>query len=352
MQKPAPFAILRTEKIKTWSGLAKSVGHNLRVSADDRAHLAPGAEPIRVLLGSAEWVKPWKQLVEAMWLPALKQGTTHTLAREFFLGASPEFFADKSAQEVQEWASVNVAWLTQRFGPERVKLAVLHLDEQTPHIAAYVVGLKADKNRRGEINDRGNGWTLSDGVLGLGGDKKALETLQDEYSVAMEPQALRRGLRKSKATHQKIAQWRAQMARPMDSPVIKPKVAPPTLEDRINAEAYARREADKAAQAVFEQLKPYHQQAKAHAQELARLRALVLHLQPLADAFKRLLERLLGHAPSLNTTRGIGEAEQAIARILPPAAPRAVADPFRTGVSAAQVTPRPGAGLGARRPGL
>jgi hypothetical protein len=165
------FAICRTEKIKSWSSLTKSVGHNLRTSGDTRTHLNDSApEPIRVLCGNADWVASWHVEVDGMHLRKLAQGQTHTLAREFFLGVSPEWAEGKSRQEVDEWATANLCWLRERFGVERVKLAVLHLDEQTPHIAAYLVPRAADTNRAGVArSDRGNGWTLSDRVLGLGG---------------------------------------------------------------------------------------------------------------------------------------------------------------------------------------
>lgn len=51
MKQPLPFAIVRTIKHKAWSALAKSVGHTLRTSADDRQHLNPAAPAPRVLHG-------------------------------------------------------------------------------------------------------------------------------------------------------------------------------------------------------------------------------------------------------------------------------------------------------------
>src|SRR5277367_6025572 len=97
MPADKPFAIIRTEKIKSWSSLTKSVGHSLRTSQDERHHLASNiTDPVRILFGSKDWVQPWGKSVANMWLPELKQGTNHTLAREFFLGASPEFFEGKS----------------------------------------------------------------------------------------------------------------------------------------------------------------------------------------------------------------------------------------------------------------
>jgi hypothetical protein len=276
-------------------------------------HLATDAsEGIRVLSGSTDWVDHWKKFVAEMWLPKLKMGTTHTLAREFILTTSPEFFEASSKKDREEWMSENIDWLKKRFGSERVKFACAHFDEQTPHISAYVVGLKEDKNRKGESNSRGNGWTLSDSSIGLGGAKNELEKLQDDYSIAMQKFSLRRGIKGSKATHQTTAKWRRQMAKPLDEPVKIPKLEKPNAQDQKNIEAYGKRVADKAAKAVYEQMKPYHQQAKSRTAEVRSLRAIVERLEPIAEAFMRLLERLLGHSPRLDTIEGLNEAQQRI----------------------------------------
>lgn len=312
---PTNFAICRTKKIKSWSTLTKSVGHNLRTSADSRSHLNGAApEALRIIDGNAEWLTEWRAQVDGMHLRKLSQGCQHTLAREFFLGVSPTYFEGKSKREINQWAKDNVQWLHDRFGKDRVKLAVLHLDEQTPHIAAYVVGLKADKNL-----SRGNGWTLSDSVLGLGGNKSSLSQLQDEYAKAMEHLKLQRGIKGSKATHQSTAAWRRQMAKPLDTSVSYPKPIEPTLADRINIEAYGKRVAEAAATDVHRQMKPYHQQAKAQARqlkaqtkELSEIRTKLALLEPLADAFKRLLELLLGREPNLGSLQGIKDAQEAV----------------------------------------
>lgn len=303
------FAICRTEKIKSWATLAKSVGHNMRTSADDRQHLNPNApEGMRVLAGSADWIDDWKKQVNGMWLPKLKQGTTHTLAREFFLGVSPDHFKGKSKAEIDEWAEANVAWLHERFGKERVKLVCLHLDEQTEHIAAYIVPLKADTTRKGDLIARGNGWTLSDGALGLGGSKHALSTLQDEYAAAMTRFELERGVKGSKATHQRTAQWRKLMAKPIKLP----KPIEPTMADRINIEDYGKRVAKAAADDIFRQMKPYKQRWEAQTKELAEIKAKLSMLEPLAEAFKRLMELLMGRAPDLHSLKGQSEALTAL----------------------------------------
>ena len=184
------FAICRVVKIKTWQTLGKSVGHNLRTSSDTRSHLNPNIpDGIQILAGDTGWIKPWKKTVGNMHLRELGQGCRHTLAREFIFSFSPghfdHLFSHRQAA-IDQWAAANLSWLRERFGHERVKLVVQHNDEQTEHIAAYIVPLKADLKRDGTPHQRGNGWTLSDASIGLGGKRDELATLQTEYAAAME----------------------------------------------------------------------------------------------------------------------------------------------------------------------
>ena len=319
-----PFAICRTEKISNWATLAKSVGHNLRTSADDRQHLANVPEPLRIMAGQADWLEGWRADVNGMHLRKLAMGQSHTLAREFFLGMSPEWAKDKSKKEIDAWAEANIKWLNERFGKDRVKLAVLHLDEQTPHIAAYVVPLKADPK------GRGNGWTLSDRSLGLGGNKAALSALQDEYAEAMKGFELRRGVKGAKATHQRTAQWKGQLAAPFDPPITLPKVESPKLSDRIDIEAYGKRVANAAAKAVFQQMKPYRDEAREQAKQLEsqsadihKLRTMVEQLQPLADMLKALLEAVLGRPIDMHSMQGQQDALKAAKTMMDAFGPKA-----------------------------
>ena len=306
------YAICRTEKVKSWGSLAKSVGHNIRTTNEDRSHLRQGMkEPMRVLLGHAGWVEDWKKQVEEMHLRKLQIGQAHTLAREFFLGMSPEWMEGKSKRDVLAWAENNIVWAQERFGAERVKFAVLHLDEQTPHIALYVVPLKKD------LKQRGNGYTLSDRELGLGGNKEALSELQTEYAAAMEKFELTRGLKGSKTTHKKTAEWRREMKKAEGQlpKVTMPTAQHPALIDRLNIEDYGQRVAKQAAEAVMEQMKPFHTKAlqqatdlKAQAKEIDLLSDQLTALQSIADAFKQLLAFILGQEPDFSTMQSRHEA--------------------------------------------
>ena len=61
---------------------------------------------------------------------------------ECLLSASSEFFQTKGATE--KWTKQSVAWLKKEFG-EKLLSAVLHMDEQTPHIHAVI---RVDEEKR------------------------------------------------------------------------------------------------------------------------------------------------------------------------------------------------------------
>lgn len=78
----------------------------------------------------------------------------------YVISASPEFFK-KYPGRTEEWVSAQVEFLKNEFGPN-LTTAVLHLDEQTPHIEAFVTPIianpktgKLELNRKAFNNARG-----------------------------------------------------------------------------------------------------------------------------------------------------------------------------------------------------
>lgn len=63
---------------------------------------------------------------------------------ETLVTASPEFFEDKSPQEVKMFFQHSVDFLSQRLGKEHIISAVVHMDEKTPHLHLSFVPLTAD----------------------------------------------------------------------------------------------------------------------------------------------------------------------------------------------------------------
>jgi hypothetical protein len=118
-------------------------------------------------------------------------------AVEVVLTFSPGAVKD---DQLKEWAWANMQWLGGLFGDKNIIGAMLHMDEETPHIHAMVIPI----DERGKLNARAF----------LGGTSQRMRDLQTDYARSMAAFGLERGLDKkvTKARHKSTAAWRAELA--------------------------------------------------------------------------------------------------------------------------------------------
>lgn len=197
----APYAILRTAKLSSLGSISSSGSHAVRVDG-----FAENADPTRTeknvcLRGSPS--DPYDDVLERLrdvvgvdaetgeMKPTRKNGV---LCIEFVLTTSPGFFQGKSHAEVMQWAEAQDKFLHDKFGKNYVS-GYLHLDETTPHVSAYVI-----PEVEGKMNCRA--------ILG-GRDK--CSALQTEYAKEMQRFGLVRGIEGSKAQHQPIKKFYAEL---------------------------------------------------------------------------------------------------------------------------------------------
>lgn len=184
-----PFAIMRIEKRKDMSAIRRCAAHHLRT-----VH-TPNADPergIKLLAGpstDAEVVEIFKRAVEP-----LKRRKDATLCLDMFIGASPSFFASGGSVEAFEARAMN--WAVRTFGADNVVCAVTHNDESTPHVQL----LLAPITPQGRLS--ASHW--------IDGPKR-LSALQDSLADAMKPLGLVRGVKGSKAKHQQVRRWYAEL---------------------------------------------------------------------------------------------------------------------------------------------
>ena len=170
------YAILRTSKLKTWGNVSGSAAHTYRQKG-----MAPNADPLRmgqnkVLVGRpGEAVEDIRNRISAI---TDKPRKNAVLCVEHLLTASPEFFEKLTSKQIDAWARKNLQFLAKTYGKENVAHAVLHMDESTPHIVAYVV-----PEKDGKLNCRAY----------LGGREK-LTKLQTGYANDMRSMGLERGV--------------------------------------------------------------------------------------------------------------------------------------------------------------
>lgn len=152
---------------------------------------------------------------------------------EIRLSASPEAMAEIIAQgRLMDWCRESVKWAQREHGKENIVSAVLHMDEETPHLHVSLVpvvrgeskkqattkkrlakdkekaateGTEAPRKKR-RYKKKADASTLrlcADDIM----TKSGLKRRQTEYAEAMEQFGLRRGEEGSPARHKELAQY-------------------------------------------------------------------------------------------------------------------------------------------------
>ncbi|MBW8191941.1 plasmid recombination protein [Neiella marina] len=204
MSISSSFAILRLAKIKTFGALAACSAHigrhrNTPNANSGKAHLN------RVRIGSGNITHDVKQHIASKGIQKLR--SNGVLAVELVLTFSPEWlktsdgqrYRARASQDLREWEKANLTWLRQTFG-DRVVSYFLHMDERTPHVHVLLVPTYEKATGKFGMSARR-----------LFGGKQKLSELQSSYAAAMKNLGLHRGRKGSKATHQKLADFYAQL---------------------------------------------------------------------------------------------------------------------------------------------
>ena len=238
-----PFAIIRTAKIRTLRQLRAAAEHNDR-SADKGTEHADPERPPELIAGDADAVEAWRAAMVSKGLDpdATRKGAV--VAVEWLATASPDFWANASADQRAAWRADSLAFIADEMaGPVRpgedptaraergrglILAAHYHDDETTPHLHVLTIPLtEKARGAKGRPRKRDAGkprppsapsWDLAAKDI-LGGPRGRLSELQDDYAAAMEPHGLRRGIpRKETGERNKApAKWRAEQAHLTDA---------------------------------------------------------------------------------------------------------------------------------------
>lgn len=223
----AGYAIIRVEKHSTLGTIA-GIGHHL-----DRTRETPNAAPERAHLNrtwnGCEWVAWGDQPRESgAHLQAMKARLEDfqqrggriqknaVIAIEAIMTASPEAFKDPSF-DFEGWLQAQHDYLVTHFGAGNIVSAVLHLDEETPHVHALVVPELQRVEKRGKkpADPSKQRPAKLKPVLAAShwiDGRAKLAALQDDYAAAMGRFGLHRGKERSGARHVPVSEYYAQGA--------------------------------------------------------------------------------------------------------------------------------------------
>ena len=118
-----------------------------------------------------------------------------------------------SEGRLDEWCNDNLKYLTDTFGRENIVSAILHMDEQTPHIHATLVpiirGERKRKKKEEQVRRRyrkkptGTARLCADEIM----TRAKLKSYQDTYAQTMSRYGLQRGIDGSEAKHISTQQY-------------------------------------------------------------------------------------------------------------------------------------------------
>ena len=274
---PAHFAILRTAKLKSFGNVGGSLSHTYRTRE------TTNADPNRCNDNEHSHNSP-VEVMQALRdrLPD-KYRKDAVIGLEYFVGASPQWFDGKTREQQDAYFRESIDWLEKRHGKENVVGWSIHRDETSPHLVAYVVPI----SDRGTLNAKQ--WT---------GGAATLSKMQTDFSKNVGARNdLERGIEGSKAHHQTIKGFYAQIGQAGQQIIVSPAMTEPkVLKKNLFSTEYESPEtvAQRVTGAVQKAYTPTIEQAKLAASERRRADEMTRTARSLERDKKALTERLKG----------------------------------------------------------
>lgn len=188
------YTVLRFRKIKSWGDLGAAGQHNTRQSDVINAD---ATKENKYLIGTPN--DRLEDVVRGM-IGNQKIRKNAVLGIEVLLSASPEYFRPDAPGHggvwdqgrLNAWVDASMKWLKSQYGLN-IAQAILHLDEQTPHIHAIITPLDS----KGRLNARAL----------IGGSRNTLRDLQTSYADAVKELGIARGIEGSAAKHETVREY-------------------------------------------------------------------------------------------------------------------------------------------------
>ncbi len=274
---PAHFAILRTAKLKSFGNVGGSLSHTYRTRE------TTNADPSRSDTNQHSHNSPGEVMQALRDRLPEKYRKDAVIGLEYFIGASPEWFQGKTREQEDAYFHQAVDWLQKRHGQENVVGWSIHRDESSPHLVAYVVPL----SDRGTLNAKQ--WT---------GGAATLSKMQTDFAKTVgAPNDLERGIEGSKAHHQTIKSFYAQIDQAGQQIIVSPELAEPkVLKKNLFSTEYESPAmvAQRITGSVQKAYAPTVEQAKLAVSEGRRADQMALTAKSLERDKKALTERLKG----------------------------------------------------------
>lgn len=207
------YAVLHLEKVKgTDSAMSAHIERTVKPKNADETKTHLNKE----LINFPEGVENRTQAIQYRLDHAkLKRKIANNQVRaiRILLSGSPEDMKRiEESGRMGEWCKDNLDWLKDTFGKDNLVSAVLHLDEQTPHIHATIIPIVTGKSRKAKLKEQEEGSagkkkykTKDPNATRLCVDdvmtRIKLKEYQNTYAEKMQVYGLERGIDGSEARH-------------------------------------------------------------------------------------------------------------------------------------------------------
>lgn len=336
------FQIIRIEKLGTAGEIAGSASHAFR-----ERH-TKNADPARLHLNSIEGPDSVKALGEklAEHLVGIKKGKADVRLVEYLITASPEFFDGADSTRCDAYFDAAKKWLKDKHGAANVLCTVIHHDEKTPHMTAYVVPVVevAAGTRKRSVNAGGGERKLIEVATEatsklsaktfFDGSEKLAALQTDFHQKVGSAFGLERGVEGSKAKHQDVKRWYGDLDR-------QSRAAQQVIDQAAEVKAQQDRDAEQL-RAQRAQLAIKVAELEAKETRLMRFeRVLTERAERLADAFGQLPSKLQDQLAKIFGMESSKAPQPAPAPAPSPSAQKRPVEPLDASQSTPKSTPKP-----------
>lgn len=214
------YAILRVEKVKDFASLGARSAHNTRQTANGIEHT--DGSGVEIFHGKSNIIEAWNDRAAEVGFDKSTMRKNAVVGVEFLTTASPDWFKSATPEQLQEWVSTSTDFVASQIGGKRnVLQAVLHTDEETPHLqflcAPFIQKEMKARGRNAEDKPTTQKVVLSSRDY-IGGHRSRLEDMQTDYHAEVAHLGLERGKprKETGARNMRPSQWRAQEAKQLD----------------------------------------------------------------------------------------------------------------------------------------
>ena len=181
--KEKQYAVFRIVKLKGLDDIGRVCKHDSR----DKEHLPDNVDPKRskdniLVKGSGDSIEEFKKRTEG-----IKIRSNAVLGYDAVCTFSNKVTLNE--KELKKWSSTSFKWLENTFGKDNVLNVWMHLDEDTPHLHAFIVPV-VEQDKTKKLNAR----EFTGGAV-------KMQQLQTSYYNSVKGFGLERGIEGSKAKH-------------------------------------------------------------------------------------------------------------------------------------------------------